>query len=124
MPVKYPCGICQKNVNNFKAICCDSFDSWVHFKCSNLTNEDYDHLDQSPDLWFCSTCFSEGLPFSPDTNGEEILSKSSYTELFTQLNQHLEDIQENEDEVNDPFIPCNCSYMDITELNKKNFRNK
>ena len=98
MPVKYPCRICQKNVNKCKAICCDCCDSWVHFKCSNLNNLEYDRLDQCSDLWFCAVCLSESLPFSPDIHMSEVLNKYPFTELFSQLNQRFESIQESEDD--------------------------
>ena len=121
MPTKYPCRICQKKVINCKAICCDCCDSWVHFKCSNLNNLEYDRLDQCSDLWFCAVCLSESLPFSPDINMPDVLTKSPFTELFSQLNQRFESIQEPEDddEVDELNVLTKCSYMDIAELNKR-----
>ena len=120
MPAKFPCGVCQKNVSN-NSIQCDSCDSWVHFKCSNLTIAEYDNLSQSSDGWVCPVCLSQSLPFSPYVNVQENLTKSPYNELFSHLNQCLENIQENkeDDEVNNLNIPLNCSYMNITEFNDK-----
>ena len=122
MPGKYPCRVCQNNVNNnSKSIQCDHCDSWVHFKCSNLSIAEYDHLDQSSELWLCPVCLSESLPFSSDISKHKNLEKSPYNELFSQLNQQLENIQENErdDEFENLNIPIKCSYMSSAELNDK-----
>lgn len=35
--VKYPCGICNENVNwNARALQCDGCDIWYHTKCTNV----------------------------------------------------------------------------------------
>ena len=43
--IKYPCGICSKNVNwNAKALQCDGCDIWYHTKCSNVPPHIYKAL--------------------------------------------------------------------------------
>ena len=38
----YPCGICQKNVNNNqKAIECSNCKYWIHIKCNGTTVDEY-----------------------------------------------------------------------------------
>ena len=44
----YPCGICQKNVNNNqKAIECSLYKFWIHIKCNGTTNEEYNKMMDS-----------------------------------------------------------------------------
>ena len=42
---RYPCNICQKNVNsNQKALKCTNCDLWVHIKCNETSNNEYDDM--------------------------------------------------------------------------------
>ena len=120
MPIRFPCGICLKSVNN-RQLQCDFCDSWVHLKCNELSNTDYKYLRQCSDTWFCIKCISENLPFHSTIPTQENLTNSRYKELFSHLNQRLSSIQENEENENDDFdnfsIPFKCSYMDIAEFN-------
>ena len=63
----YPCGICQKNVNNNqKAITCSSCNLWIHIKCNGTTSEEYNEMmkinsqltDSEIDNieWSCNKC--------------------------------------------------------------------
>ena len=116
------CRVCIKSIyNNQSQIKCDFCNSWVHLKCSSLSNTEYEHLKQYSKLWLCVRCISESLPFHSTPALHENLNNSQYKELFSHLNQRLEYIQENEEDDNfDNFnILPNCSYMDIEEFNNK-----
>ena len=80
---KYPCGICEKNVNqNQKAIECTSCLSWVHIKCNGTTVEEYNELidhnlgisDEKilEEQWHCNKCnisnMAQIFPFGLETN--------------------------------------------------------
>ena len=120
MSTKYPRSVCQRNATNVQAICCDS---WVHLKCSNLSKLGYDILEQSSDPWVCPSCLSLNLPFSPVINIQGTISKSLFSELFSQLNQYLKNLQENEDNENsEPILPNDCSYINIGELNSRHIK--
>ena len=42
---KYPCGLCQKNVNwNQKAVECTQCKSWIHIKCNGTSELEYDKM--------------------------------------------------------------------------------
>ena len=65
MPQKFPCSVCKFNVHsNSKAIQCDICNSWVHLKCTRLSNTEYSDLSNSTDTWFCLTCLSSIFPFN------------------------------------------------------------
>jgi hypothetical protein len=58
--IKYPCGICSKNVNwNAKALQCDGCDIWYHTKCSSVPPHIYKALQGNNLSWICFQC---GLP--------------------------------------------------------------
>ena len=55
--VKYPCGICYKSVkSNHKAVQCDTCDLWVHIGCNGTSDDEYELLKVSDDLWECLVC--------------------------------------------------------------------
>ena len=73
-----PCSICQKNVNsNQKALKCTSCNLWVHIKCNETSNKEYDDMidrnkllsDEEIDNtdWHCLKCTiisrAETFPF-------------------------------------------------------------
>ena len=51
-------------LNQHKAICCDHCNQWVHIKCNDLNDLDYDLLKSKNEFWYCILCTSEILPFS------------------------------------------------------------
>ena len=60
----YPCAVCKKSVlNQHKAICCDHCNQWVHIKCNDLNDLDYNLLKSKNEFWYCKLCTSEILPF-------------------------------------------------------------
>ena len=61
---KYPCGVCSRAVrSNQKGIFCEVCLQWLHTKCINLSNANYDRLSSSDEGWCCSRCLKEALPF-------------------------------------------------------------
>ena len=61
---KYPCGSCAGPVkSNQKSIFCDVCSMWFRTRCIGLTDDEYSHLQASPDTWACRSCLSEVLPF-------------------------------------------------------------
>ena len=64
--LKFPCGVCFKNVNyNNPSIQCTSCSHWIHIKCTDITIEKYNEMIErnilNPDLvenepWICPKC--------------------------------------------------------------------
>ena len=47
---KFLCGICQKNVlRNQKFIQCSKFCFWIHAKCNDVSNEEFENLSNEMD---------------------------------------------------------------------------
>ena len=82
---RYPCNICQKNVNsNQKALKCTNCNMWVHIKCNNTSIKEYDDMIEYnkslPDIeidsiqWHCLKCIiitrSEIFPFAYENTFE------------------------------------------------------
>ena len=57
-PPKYPCGVCQKNVNsNQKAMECEDCLVWYHNKCVDMNNINFQvHVQHSSYVWVCFKC--------------------------------------------------------------------
>ncbi len=56
---KFPCGVCQKNVTrNQKSIQCSKCCFWIHAKCNNISNAEFDNLSKEMDNvpWYCINC--------------------------------------------------------------------
>ena len=81
----YPCGICQKNVNNNqKAIECTSCNLWIHIKCDGTTIDEYNRIleinslltakEICPSEWECNKCkiykMATIFPFGLEDNHE------------------------------------------------------
>ena len=62
----YKCLKCKFHVlDKDKGIQCDSCDSWIHIKCTNLTNKDYEHFINNNELpWYCKLCMNHIFPFT------------------------------------------------------------
>ena len=60
----YHCSVYKKSVfTQYNAICCDHCDQWVHIKCNNLNDLDYNLLKSKNENWYCIICTPEILPF-------------------------------------------------------------
>ena len=55
---EYKCKKCRKTVgNNSKSICCDSCNKWIHYKCTSLTQNEFDfHTKNELEFWRCDFC--------------------------------------------------------------------
>ena len=70
---RYPCVTCGKAVrSNQKGIQCDNCQLWTHASCVNMSNNTYDNICNTSNLWFCevsnlpdqSTSFFTPNPYS------------------------------------------------------------
>ena len=55
---KFPCVKCKNCVRtNQKSVCCDLCNNWVHFKCTNLSVEQFEQLSRDIQLpYHCDNC--------------------------------------------------------------------
>ena len=87
---KFPCGICEKNVNkNQKSVYCNSCNHWVHKSCEDLSDDEFQRLVEKDDEipWSCFLCqikhTAEIFPFG-------LLSKLELLDLYgVDLPSHL-----------------------------------
>ena len=123
-----PSAVCKKSVlNQHKAICCDHCNQWVHIKCSDLNDLDYNLLKSKSEFWYCILCTSEILPFCTVNSIIPFRSKGNLKKptvalinLVNQLNNFTDNKKENELK-----LP-NCKYREIDYFQKlcKNFKRK
>ena len=81
----YPCGICQKNVNNNqKAIECTNCKFWIHINCNGTSDNEYNEIinkntllnevEINEDEWLCNKCLISNManifPFGLESNYE------------------------------------------------------
>ena len=54
------CGICSSEIANFSrcATSCSKYGQWSHKSCLDMDTATYDHLADTTDSWFCSSCGS------------------------------------------------------------------
>ena len=109
------CLFCEKIIKTCdKAICCDLCSKWIHIKCYNLNDLDYEYLKSNDETWYCKTCIHEILPFcnkkiNPNKiNLGNVGIDPNLKNLLCQLNNLTE--KENNDNENLP----NCKYRDIS----------
>ena len=81
-PCKYPCSVCEKNVNaNQKGIKCDKCQLWSHASCNGISKSEYGELVEEDDdvPWYCMPCLvlksAEIFPFG-------LFSKTELCELL------------------------------------------
>ena len=72
---KADCGLCSGAVlNSHKAVQCDKCEMWVHNKCSLVSDNQYENIQNSNCSWICPKCdffnFSDSF-FSDQLNLEE-----------------------------------------------------
>ena len=54
----YICRFCEAIVKTLdKAICCALCSKWIHIKCSNLNDLDYEYLKSKDESWYCKLVF-------------------------------------------------------------------
>ena len=108
------CPFCEKIVKTRdKVTCCGLCIKWIHIRCNNLNDLDYEYLRNSDETWYCKTCIQEILPFSnKKINPNTIILGNAGIDpnlknLLCQLNNRSE--KENIDNEN----LTNCKYRDI-----------
>ena len=109
------CPFCEKILKiRDKAIYCDLCIKWIHIRCNNVNDLDYEYHENNDETWYCKTCIQEILPFC---NKKINLNKinlgnagidPNLKNLLCQLNNLSE--KENIDNENLP----NCKYRDIS----------
>jgi hypothetical protein len=53
----YPCGICERNVNDSqRAFCCDGCDIWYHKTCISMCTQDFEYLENRSISYICYKC--------------------------------------------------------------------
>ena len=76
----FPCGICHKNIPaHGKSVYCNHCQFWVHIRCNNISNSEYEELQKEPDdvPWFCLKCTAVMFPFGSLDN-EELCSLNEF----------------------------------------------
>ncbi len=73
--VQYPCGKCKREVGDEdRAVQCESgCEGWFHAQCVNISEADYDALQESDGIWECSAC-SNGLPMFNTVNTIDVFN--------------------------------------------------
>ena len=133
---KLNCKICKKNVNkNHKSILCDLCDNWIHLKCNNLNDSDYNSLKLSNEPWYCISCNSEILPYGTLTN-EQFFCISKNIDFNFEISSDLQlnppkNLQSLFNEFNeassnnaDETSSQNCKYYDIESFIDSKFKSK
>ena len=89
-------------VNQRKTICCDHCKQWVHIKCNNLNDPDYNLLKSKNKNWYCILYTSEILLLF-QINEKMIIPKGNLNKLtgalvnlMNQRNDFTDDQKENE----------------------------
>ena len=107
----YLCSVSKKSVlNKHKATCCDHCNQWVHIKCNNLSDLNYNLLKSKNENWYCILCTPKILPFCQINEKMSILRGNlnepadALVNLMNQLINFTDDEKENE--LNLP----NCKY--------------
>ena len=126
---KFPCAVCDRNVNK-DAIYCTNCLHWVHRKCNGTSKQEYDRLSEEADdvPFYCLLCTielnSQIFPLTylnnselQELNGVDLLSQLSLLvphEIRSKLVNmtSLSDFDMDENLIN----TVNSKYYDITEL--------
>ena len=112
------CSFCLKIVRK-KGVCCDLCNKWIHTKCNELNDVDYEYLKLNDDVWFCKLCIEEILPFcrSLKTNVNDTTKtiNSSLRDLLLQLNNFSYDSENETSEL----LP-NSVYKDVEYFSELN----
>ena len=91
---------------------CDLCIKWIHIRCSNLNDLNYEYLKTNDETWHCKTCIQEILPFyNMQINRNKInliKLKSNLKNLLCQLNN----LSEKKNIDNERL--SNCKYRDIS----------
>ena len=121
MVVKFPCGICTRQVSkNHRAIKCDSCEKWIHIKCNNLETRTYQSLINDNNSWYCIKCLKNIIPLSSLSDNEFHLTLNGTNQFSNSLSfevpNHLKEMFKNLNDISNAAI--NCKYYDTTDQNK------
>ena len=123
----YPCAVCKMSVlNQHKETCCDHCNKWVHIKCNDLNDLDFNLLKSENEFWYCILCASEILPFST-VNLVMSLPKGKLNKPTGALINHMNQLNNfTDDEKENELKLPNCKYRDIDYFQKlsRNFKRK
>ena len=113
--MKFNCCFCKLNVSDrAKAICYDHCNEWIHIKCNELNDIDYENLKTSNNIWYCILCTKEILPFcSKQMNIDE--NNSGFSNINTKLlnlQGQITNLTDNDNSEGEN-LP-NCKYQDIS----------
>ena len=104
------CPFCEKIIKTGdKAICCDLCIKWIHIRCNNRNDLDYEYLKNNDETWYCKTCIQEILLFCNKKINPNIINLGTagidpnLKNLLCQLNNLSEENIDNEN------LP-NCKY--------------
>ena len=71
--LKY-CKTCTKYCRvNQKSIKCDICSVYMHFKCTTLTDIQYNRIKETNEVYYCTQCIKEILPFGESPDTQELL---------------------------------------------------
>ena len=88
-----PCKICNILVDDGKAIGCNKCDAWVHWKCSELTEPQFNFLNKPncPDSikWICPVCEADKDSTPASVRDAKLDTLSALVLTVTQQNQQI-----------------------------------
>ena len=74
----------MKNVkSHHKAICCDFCNKWIHIKCNEPNDSDYEYLKLNKNDWYCKIYTTEILSFC------KTLKDSSKSDIYNKLSNNI-----------------------------------
>ena len=97
-----------------KAICCDLCSKWIHIKCNNLNDLDYEYLKSNDKAWCCKFCIQKILPFcNKKINSNKInLGNAGIEPNLKNLLCQLNSVSEKKN-IDNEKLP-NCKYRSIS----------
>ncbi|KAG8271326.1 hypothetical protein J6590_065218 [Homalodisca vitripennis] len=142
---KYPCGVCFKNVSKCAqaVLCKGSCSKWHHFKCIDMSTEDFQKINKLQLEYLCEKCLlstdniekkdenknKKGCIFDNKNKKEDIVSKSNFLEdkETMDINEEFRSIKiitneinkELENEVNNLLIIIKTQNEDLNQVNRQ-----
>ena len=109
------CPFCEKVVKiRDKPVCCDLCSKWIHIKCNNLNDLDYEYLKSNDKAWCCKFCIQKILPFcNKKINSNKInLGNAGIEPNLKNLLCQLNSVSEKKN-IDNEKLP-NCKYRSIS----------
>ena len=131
----FPCGICNKNINNnHKTIKCSICNYKIHIKCNKIDDVTFEKMKVNLDLFLCLKCKEDIFPFQKLSDEQFFMTSekgiNKDVDLLNMtifpnnsLKTYFKDISNinvnaTDEETEEPAI--NCHYYDINSFNYKN----